>query len=278
MIERITAGIDWISCTLGSDDDYYHEWRSNCYRALEAVAEDGYQLRNRRLMGFEGHSAGNCFVGENERGSFVQFTGEKADQAFHRVYYPTIHISRIDLQVTVKRDNMDIAEGRRSYREAMRANASLPEGRRRKLWFIEGSDGGYTCYVGSTSSDERARIYNKEIQSEDIDYKRCWRYEVVLRNDVSTRIGREIARYPATRADIVVSITTTWLNKRGINIRGLAHTTVPTEPIERTKPTDVEAKLRWLREQVAPTIRYLNGLGMREVVLDCLGLSDVQET
>ncbi len=278
MIERITAGIDWISCTLGNTEYYYHEWRNNAYIALETVAQQGYVLRPRRLLGYEGHSAGNCFVGENEHGSFAQFTGEKADQVFHRIYYPTIHISRLDLQVTVKRDKMDVAEGRKSYREAMRANALLPEGRKRKLWFIEGSDGGYTAYVGSVSSESRARIYNKEVQSEDISYSRCWRYEVVLRNDLSTRTGRQIATSDITRADVVVSVVSAWLHKRGINIRGLAFTALPALPIERTLPTDVETKLRWLREQVAPTIRYLNDLGMREVCLDCLGLSDVQET
>lgn len=278
MIERVTSGIDWISCTLGKEDYYYHQWRTNAYIALASVADEGYQLKPRRLLGYEGHSAGNCFVGENEYGSFAQFTGEKADRVFDRIYYPGAHISRLDLQVTVKRDKMDIAEGRRSYREAMRANALLPDGRRRKLWFIEGSDGGYTAYVGSASSEERARIYNKEVQSEDIEYNRCWRYEVMLRNDASTRTGRQIATNDVQRTDFIVSLVSTWLHKRGISIRGLAHSPISPIPIERTLPTDVETKLRWLKEQVAPTIRYLTELGMRELVLDTLGLSDVQET
>jgi len=38
-------------------------------------------------------------------------------------------------------------------------------------------------------------------------------------------------------------------------------------PLVRTLPTDVETKLRWLDEQVKPTIRYLCGLGFRDTLL-----------
>jgi len=41
-------------------------------------------------------------------------------------------------------------------------------------------------------------------------------------------------------------------------------------PLIRTLPTDVEAKLRWLEYQVAPTVKYLCELGFRDTLLSTL--------
>lgn len=278
MIERLTAGIDWISGTLGNDEEDYHEWRRQCYTALERVVGEGYVYGPRKLLGYEGHSAGNCFVGENNTGSYAQFTGERADWAFDYIYHERAHYSRIDLQITVKRDVMSQSEGKRCYRAAERNNEGLPIGRRRKLWFISGSDGGYTFYLGSPSSEQRGRIYNKEVQSEDIDFVRCWRYEVVYRNELSTRLAATIATSDVERAKQCLSQVLTWLNQRGVSIPDVGNRHAEPLRAVRTRPTDVETKLRWLKEQVSPSVRYLLDLGMREVTLDVLGLTDALQS
>lgn len=278
MIERITAGLDWISCTLGKDEEGYQLWKGNALYALEKVCDAGYVLVPRKLLGFEGLSAGNCFVGENETNAYAQFSGEKADWAYDFLSHPNAHYSRIDAQVTVKRDVMDLKEGRRCLNAANRANADLPSGRKRNIRYMAGSDGGFTLYVGAASSTQSCRIYNKEVQSEDITYSRCWRYEVVLRNELSTQLAHTLANTTAARADFCVSFCTAWLAKRGVHIRGLEHSRGAALPIERTMPTDVERKLRWLKEQVQPSVEYLIGLGFRDAVLELLGLIVKSET
>jgi hypothetical protein len=278
VIEQITAGVDWISATLGKDEIDYHVWRADAHHVLGEIAKEGYVYTPRRLLGYEGHSAGNCFVGENEYGSYAQFSGDKADRAFDYLVHPKAHYSRLDLQVTIKSDVMNVTEGKRCYRAAMRANAALPIGRRRKLWIICGSDGGDTVYVGAASSEQRARIYNKEVQSEDIEYTRCWRYEVVYRNDLSTAIARNIASSNASRTDYCFQEVIAWLHKRGVSIPDVVRSDRSPQGLERTKPTDVETKLKWLREQVAPTVRYLTDNGMRDLVVEALGMSEKPDT
>lgn len=278
MIERLTAGIDWVSCTLGKDELDYQVWKGDALYALQRVLDEGYQLTPRRLLGYEGLSAGNCFFGENERHGYAQFSGEKADWAYDYLAHPKTHYSRIDVQITVKRDKMDRSEGKRCYNGANRANEALPPGRRRRLYFMAGSDGGYTAYLGSPSSDQRGRIYNKEVQSEDQLYTRCWRYEIVLRNELATQLAYQLAHSDASRTDFCLQTVLAWLDKRGVRVPGLVPGRETALPIERTTPTDVERKLRWLSEQVQPSVAYLVGLGFRDAVLELLGLIDKIET
>jgi hypothetical protein len=270
MIERVTTGIDWLSQSLGDEREGYGVWRRNCIQALEGIAKQGYGMKTRRLLGYEGFSAGNNFVGDNGRETYCQYSGENAHHVFDAVYHPKAKVSRLDLQVTVKSAVMDKNEGKRCYRAAIHANEALPTARRRKVWIIIGSDGGDTTYIGSASSEQRGRIYNKEVQSEEIQYTRCWRYEVVLRNELSSSAARQVACAATNREKLILEMVATWLCRRGVTIAGLGADGHAVLPIERTRPTEVEAKLKWLQTQVRPTIAYLCSIGYRATLLEML--------
>lgn len=272
MIEKITAGVDWLSLSMPNTASTYHEWRYKCTLALGSIAKDGYVVEPRKLLGYDGVSVGNCFLGENEGGSFAQFSGEKANDVFSEVYDANCKVSRLDVQLTVKYDEMPPNVAKGAYRDAIRANEGLPMGRRRKIYIIVGSDGGDTAYIGSPSSEQRGRIYNKEAQSELVAYTRCWRYEIVLRNQLSTDAARYCPNSPTERTDWAISLACEWFRRRGIVISGVQSGMTVALPLERTRPTDVERKLEWLRTQVAPTVRYLRSLGFESIIREALEL------
>jgi len=269
-IEQVTSGIDWVSCTLDKSAIDYQVWRGDVLHALEKVAKEGYEIKRRGLLGYEGLSCGNCFVGENEQGSFAQFTGEKADWAFDYTIHPKTHYSRVDVQTSVKYREYQANIGKKAYRDSVRANEALPAGRKRKVWIIVGSDGGDTCYIGSASSDQRCRIYNKERQSDDIRYTRAWRYEVVFRNELATTFARNLSTAPIGRADYCLATCISWCAARGVDVSALGSGAGVVLPLQRTLPTDVERKLHWLTTQVRPTIAYLCKLGFRDTILETL--------
>jgi len=270
MIERITAGIDWLSLSMPDTDDEYHIWRRSCYEAIEGISREGYKVESRSLLGYTGVSSGNCFIGEKEGGGFCQITGEKAQNWFDHVYHRNAKVSRIDVQITTKLTTMDRSIAKEAYRNATLENKTLPVSRRRKLWIIVGSDGGDTFYLGSASSEQRARVYNKEVQSEDVEYTRCWRYEVVFRNELATQFARSYRTGGNVRPKLVLDTVTKWLSVRGVDIAGIERVNGVVLPIERTRPTDVERKFEWLTTQVKPTIRYLIELGFRDTLLALL--------
>jgi DNA relaxase NicK len=270
MIEKVTAGIDWLSMSMKGDDDGYQEWATAATRCVERVAREGYQLEARSLLGYSGISAGNCFFGQNDTSGYAQITGEKANWALPILYRGNAHISRIDVQLTAQYDVMDKNIGKKAYRDSIRANDALPKGRKRKVWIIVGSDGGDTCYIGSTSSEQRARIYNKEVQSEDTNYTRCWRYEVVFRNGLATGLARNISISPISQEEYALEVVSDWLSKRGVGMGEIGGMGGVVLPIERTLPTDIERKLKWLDSQVKPTIRYLIERGFRDTLQELL--------
>lgn len=274
MIEKMTAGVDWLSMSMRADSTSYHDWRARCYHSVEQIARDGNELKPRSLLGYYGVSAGNCFLGENPSGSYCQLTGHYANEYFSEVYDPKCKVSRIDAQITVKLDVMDKNVGKRAYRDATRQNESLPVSRRRKLWIIVGSDGGDTCYVGSASSEQRGRIYNKEVQSEDLEYTRCWRYEVVLRNELAVQFAATLSNTGGRYTQSVHTLCVEWFRLRGVDTSDMQTGDSVVIPLERKRPSDVNRKLDWLHTQVRPTVKYLIDAGMYDKVISALELDN----
>jgi hypothetical protein len=269
-VELVSAGIDWLTMTLPHDRDKNDHWLLRAVHNVRKVAQQGNELKERTLLGYYGVGAGNCFAGQREDGRIAQFTGYHADAAFDDLYLEGANISRIDLQCTVRYKVMPKDIARRAYNSATSANRRLPEQRRRKLYIIVGSDGGDTFYCGSASSAQRGRLYNKEVQSEDPLYTRTWRYEVVYRNDTAKAIAAVVSGRSLDRASTVCNIVATWWENRGVSCAHFKKGEGAIVPLFRTLPTEVEAKLLWLRKQVRPTVRKLIELGMADEVSDAL--------
>lgn len=272
-IEEVTAGIDWATCTLSVDSPDDQIWLNGCLQCLDIITDEGYKLEMCSLNGYDGVKAGGSFVGTRRDGHMAQFSGRFADRFFSTVYRPDVHFSRLDVQVTVKFDEMPANIAKKGYRDAMRENEALPVQRRRKIYIIVGSDGGDTLYVGSTSSDARGRLYNKEVQSEDPVYAKTWRYEVMFRNDIAMRCISAIAARSSDRLVLCSEIVSQWYQARGVETPWQDTPSEILFPPKKTLPTDVEAKLNWLRHQVAPTIRYLTERGLGDKVAQALGLA-----
>jgi hypothetical protein len=266
----VYCGVDWISGTLGRDELDDQTWLHDCIHALSDVQLLGNTYKRRSMLGFDGWESGGCFVGSNEERHYAQFAGKYANDAYHMLEHPKVHISRIDLQITVQYDVELIKEGRYQYARAIHHNKGLPEHRRRKIHLYAGSDGSDTIYVGSPSSDTRGRLYNKAKQSNEQAYERSWRYEIVYRNDYASSMFRRLFDTSTEATAIILQEVLTWYSSRGIVVLdvlsdGHTATQLPAKPA-----SDVERKLRWVRKQVIPTIRKLAELGYAEELMEAI--------
>lgn len=273
-IEWAEAGIDWLSCTLKPDADKVGEWRARCAWAIEGIAREGHQVVARSMNGYAGASAGNCFIGERPDGYFFNLTGEYANRYFEHTYHPEAHYSRIDAQVTAKYKQPQPDIGKDAYYAAFEHNNRIPSARRRKLYIIIGSDGGDTLYLGAPSSEQRGRMYNKEVQSQVERYRGCWRWEVVFKNDLGTKFAAALASRPSNATGYVLGVVAKWYADRGVIIPGMHDMGAVVLPKQRAVSTDVERKLLWVERQVAPTVKYLLELGFRDTLLELLGLAE----
>lgn len=260
----VWSGVDWISATLSREAIDNQVWLYDAIHALEQVQAYGNTYKRRSMLGFDGWESGGCFVGSNDTMHFASFAGKYANDAWHYLEHPKVHISRVDLQITVQYDVELNKEGRYQYASAIRHNRSLPEHRRRRIDLWAGSDGSDTTYVGSPSSDVRGRVYNKAKQSNEQAYERSWRYEVVYKNDYAGSVFRQLLNATNEVSDVILSETLNWYAQRGIivlDVRANGRNAI--EPPKQPK-SDVERKLRWIKNQVVPTIRKLAELGYGE--------------
>lgn len=279
MIEQVTAGIDWLTLTLPLGATMDNEWIHDGQNILHEIAKEGYDIAPRGLLGYKGYSAANCFVGTREDGHMIQLCGRFADPWFRVLYRPDAHCSRIDVQVTVKHDVMPRNVAGKAYNDTLHQDGAPERRKRRKTYLITGSDGGQTLYVGAPSSDQRGRLYNKEVQSESPEYIRTWRYEVVLRNERAQPLCDRLLALKEEASHFLAAYVAMWWETRGIQTPWSVIEAPAPLPPQKTLPTDVERQLKWLSAQVAPTISRLIAAGYRDTIYAALNLNPpVNET
>jgi len=269
-VDAVSCGVDWISATLGREELDNQTWLYDNLHALAEVQQYGNTYKRRSLLGFDGWESGGCFVGSNEQRHYAQFAGKYANDAYHFCEHPKAHISRVDIQVTVKYSEELIKEGRYQYARAIHHNKSLPEHKRRRIHLYAGSDGADTVYVGAPSSDMRGRVYNKAKQSNEQTYERSWRYEVVYRNEYANGVFRRLINEASEAPHFILQEVSSWYAQRGINILGLGSGQQNTITPINTPKTDAGRKLEWIKSQVVPTIRKLAELGYAEELMEVI--------
>lgn len=266
----VTVGVDWISATLGREETQDQIWLTEAFRQLYAVQSVGNTYKRRSMLGFDGWETGGCFVGSNDVRHYAQFAGKYANDAYMSLDHIKVHVSRLDLQLTVQYDIELMKEGRYQYAHAIHHNKGLPDYRRRKVNLFAGSDGADTVYVGSPSSDARGRIYNKDKQSGLREYERSWRYEVVYKNEYALRVYRRLISEDTSTAQFILSEVIGWFSARGVEVLDVRSGRTDVTSLPKSPASDVERKLRWIRNQVVPTIRKLAELGYAEELMETI--------
>lgn len=275
-IEAVRAGIDWITLTLPRSAARADLWYHTCLAALHLVETEGNKPKERTMLGYAGRGVGGCFVGRRDSDYIAQFSSHHADTVFSNIYRADAHVSRIDVRADVTYPVMPQDIARKGYRDAIRTNNELPSPRRRKLYLLMGSDGGDTLYMGSPKSESRGRLYNKEVQSEDVSFVRTWRYECVFRNDRAVRTAEILFSRGENYSRAALAIVATWYRDRGVSTAGWGGgETIPIK-LARTLPSDVDTRLNWLRSQVAPALRYLEEAGFTNELIEALGIMKVE--
>jgi len=274
MSRIVDAGIDYLACTMHKDVQNPHEWAARAVLAMGLLEDAGNVVRFGTWNGYEGHFCGGAFYGERDDSYHIHIPGAWAGITWQGLHDERLHYSRLDLQVTWQYDDDDLLRGEGFYVAACQHNETRSIKQRRKVRRIEDHGCGVTVYVGSRKSAHMGRLYDKGRQTGEEAYERSWRYEVELHNESATTTARYIWQRLASVARVTSSTVWQYFRERGI--------TPPWSKVDEesalrpstTPKTDIERKLQWLREQVAPTVRLLQLSVPAATILTSLGLYD----
>lgn len=137
-------------------------------------------------------------------------------------------------------------------------------------------DRGDTLYLGAPASDQRGRLYNKDRESREPEWKGCWRYEVQFRRAAALSAVRSVASVES-EGPTVAALVHGWFYGRGVHPRYEPNTVADLlAPAKRV--ADDARWLTWVRRCVQPTARRLAvRYGWRYVAEACVGRIDSVE-
>lgn len=238
--------------------------------------------RKWRFFGYEGDcyflKEGHFAIGTSSdarMGTIVQASGAAA-RKYWRVLIPKpARVSRIDLAADAKAAPPDPDVARECWEHLGREGAS--ESRYYSL--VESrhgiSRGGDTLYVGSRSSDQFGRVYDKSAKRKEGDIGSLWRYEVELKRKLAKQVAVQLLDAAETSLPLMIAnYVYEWFRVRGVPpiwdySKGATLSTVAVI----TGKSD-EERLLWLRKQVSPTVANFVRAGRADQVLKALGLED----
>lgn len=270
----VDAGIDYIAATLHRDVLRPELWSASAVLAMDLIRDAGNVTRPGSFNGYSGIYCGGAFYGEREDSYHIHIPGAWAGVLWQQLHDDRLHYSRFDVQVTYQYDDDDLCRGEVFFQKAASFNRLRPVKQQRKIRRIEDDGYGVTVYVGSRKSKHFARLYDKGAQTGDEAYERAWRYEVELHNDSATASARYIWNRTAAVAKVTSSTVWSYFHERGITPPWTKEDEETALRPATTPKTDIERKLQWLREQVAPTVRLLHKSVPAPIIRAALGMDE----
>ena len=264
----VEAGVDWL--TLRARDPI----RATALRTwledqLQNEVRAGEHSRPWAWYGFAGATAGAVRWGVGDRGVVGIISGPRAHSSFRAATAYAETVTRIDLCATVRCEPPRLDISSRAHDQAVvayKAKAGTPKP---SLWI--GSEGGITAYLGDRSSAYFGRIYNKEIESQNVAYTACWRYEV----ECKAAVAHDVARQALAAPDLVrfvAGYVWGWWHTRSVEPAWESedHYAEAKSPFKSTGDAN---SLGWLHTAVQPTVQRLLRRGLVDQVYQALGLT-----
>lgn len=265
--ELVSSGIDWITCVTKDPKRTGNMLESAVYLARERV-ESGFRQKGWGMAGFSGFATSGVQFGQRNHEGIVRLSGEVSHLLWRKYYEMADSVTRLDVECTTRGSRLADKRVKRHWQQARRFERRAPQ--RGTVTLITGARTGNTLYLGKRSSLQYGRAYDKGAESKRPEYANCVRYEVEMKGEIAARCAADLyAGFGLENA--YIPIVSGFFSSRGISFPlegpGKSYKTC------RILPTEL-GRLRWLQNQVQPTVRHLVACGRLQIVLDCLGLSD----
>lgn len=267
--------VDWLTASAHGRERSAN-LRDLAIHLTEEEKAKGNRTKSWRLMGYEGTHTGAVEWGRRDANSaIIRLIGQRAEDSLTDVLSVADQVTRLDLAVTWQADPPDPLHARNQY---VLAELARQKNRRMPLpSMVMDANGGNTFYLGSRESEYFLRVYNKQAEclatgdDEGAErYRACWRWELETKASVAQSLARlvdDVPDRPAYVRDYLASYA---------QQHGLASPFAAGQPcnirVGFRRRADADSKLRHLRRNVRPTVRWLREAGYADAVREALEL------
>lgn len=266
--DRAFAGVDWVTFT-GKDP-----------RQKSKIMEQASNLAD--LLQTKGHGPGKHLVqrggyeiikwpgfsyGLGPQGYIVTLSSLLASKYWLPFAAYAERCTRIDLQVTFEFKTDPLGLISNEY-EGIMGDKSVDG--RRNYSLIKNRKGGQTLYVGSRSSTQFGRLYDKSRQDKSGQWVNAVRYEVQFNKPASSEVMRKLMNHYDDE-DYIGDLVLSWFERRAVTPPRLPSSLI-NEIRVQTEQNPFEKKLEWLRSSVRPVVMMLGAAGLISDVEDALGI------
>lgn len=244
--------MDWITVTATAPYARTRLQRVGHWIA-STLDSEGHERSPQRTRDYIGYAIGGLRVGERRDSYLCQLSGHVAAKHWRRLLVGAHNVTRIDLQVTALCPHQRWDEANKQY-ERIASDERLV---RLAGWHsrITTKPTGSTLYIGAPTSARRLRLYDKHAES-PLDYPPgAWRYEIQARAGLARSLATSLASGNGGRF-AGISTVHECFRARGVQPRFRPSSGGVLGSVPRARTND-ERRLRWIDQQVAPTIRRL---------------------
>lgn len=261
-----TASCDWMTRTFSNNK--IRAFVEQDFRDRAAVLRaEGHETAAWSWMGYEGESLGGMSWGRRDDTDILRCSGGTAERMFDTFAHYQGNCSRLDVALTLRWPTPERHVASQAYTRLV----SQSDATKRRLYsLITNSHGGETLYVGSRSSDQFGRLYDKDAEQKLARISCRWRYEVEFKADRAAKV-LELLQDSRQRGIMYLGIVRGFFEPRGVKLPPLAdEQEIKVEVI--APPRQVDQQLAWLRDQVRPVVGRLKRLGFEASVIEALRL------
>lgn len=266
-LELVSFGCDWITA-VANEPESSGNLLESAAMLLHTRSQLGFKVRGWGMAGFSGFATSGVQFGERNNEAIVRLSSDVAHDYWRDFYALANTVTRFDLELTTRSDELAKRRVTRAYKQARRHCDGAPG--HPNVTIISSTRGGTTCYLGQRVSDAYGRIYDKGAEAQTDAWSNCVRHELEMKKVLAAKCSADLFRSPSPQ-HTTISVVQGFFSRRGCPIPGFsANKSYSTY----RPPTDTERQIRWLRNQVRPTVASLCDLNLLQIVLDNLGLSD----
>lgn len=262
--------VDWLTMTLKRSYGR-NTVAQKAYDFLEESISTGNDTGKWEQHGYTGWYCNSVRWGRREMDDILQLSGDAAGHLWQDYLPYADNVSRIDLAVTLKfdRNHKDLIAKQFEQLKEESKHTKLT----RQYSKTEGLKEGYTLYVGSRSSAQFGRLYDKQAESKNATHwLNCLRWEVEFKKPLAWEVAAELGMtaYPE---QYIYQRVYGWFADRYIYVPDLGQEKIPPLHIPRKMLPD-EKRLEWLAKQVRPTVDKLRARGYSQRLRGVLGFDN----